>query len=210
MTFRKHQTYVFNKLLIHNKSFIFWPRQTGKSYLLSFIIEQFVNNNNNKDILFIIDDKNNINISKSRIINDIFSSIKKIRINELELVNDNYITFCPLDKNMNYTLHMLSPLLIIYDEFFIYNLDKLSGLNNYISTHNCKCIFTSTSIDLNVVSLLDHNDDFYINIIPYPRLDLKHLLKTLSYKKSELLDYFDLSFIRKIKIEALNYIQKFK
>jgi uncharacterized protein YciU (UPF0263 family) len=64
-----------------------------------------------------------------------------------------------------------------------------------------------------VINLLDHNNDWYINIIP-PSIDMnierdnyKEKVKELEkYKSDELLDYFELLFQRKKKLQKLNKI----
>ena len=53
MNLNTQQFITLNQLIKHNNSFIFWPRQTGKSFLLSAYIEYFINNNYDQNIIYI-------------------------------------------------------------------------------------------------------------------------------------------------------------
>jgi hypothetical protein len=221
---RDHQIYALNKLLKYQKSFLFWPRQTGKSFTISLFLDYFVNNNHNQNILFISNNKFYIKNDKDKIMRNIGNLIlDKHRSEDINFINDNYLQFVSINQNYEYQLKELTPSLIIFDEF---NIDKISSLEkiiNYIAGKaefsnlniNPKCIFTSTFIDMKVINLLDYNNDWYINIIP-PSKDMniefdnyKDKVNELSkYKSDELLDYCELLYQRKRKIQKLNKISE--
>lgn len=213
----QHQT--FNKLLNHKNSLIFWPRQTGKSYLLSHYIENFVKNNRDQDIVFFVNEQRYINNSMSRLLKDLNHVIdpKKIRKNELGFINDNFLTFCFIGSHSyNITLFKLKPTLILYDEIMLGNSYVLTHLRNYIEINNIPCIFTSTFINLDIIKFLDYKNTFYINILPIIPEDefefskgiskYSTLIEKLSYKSPTLLDYMDVIYQRKIKLRKLKEI----
>jgi len=215
MQLNAQQLYTHKKLLKHDKSFVFWPRQTGKSYLVTHFIEDFVNNNKDQNILFISNKKNYIKNSRLKISNEIGHLIlDKHRSDDLDFTNDNYLKFISINQPFEYVLNTLSPSLIIFDEIMSLPMsNNFKLIKDYIDKSNCKCIYTSTFMELDVIKLLDSKNDFYINIIP-PRhsdefydLDIEYVkknIKELSYKPDELLDYADLQYQRKVKLRKLN------
>ena len=135
---------------------------------------------------------------------------------EMSFLNDNYLTFCSIQESYEHILHKLKPSVIIYDEFYHKDLKKYEYLAYYLDNNNCKVIFTSTYIDTRIIKLFDSKNDFYINIRKitkdniepfFKNYDYKRLLrKDLSYKKTELLDFDDVIYQRKKKLEYLKKI----
>lgn len=214
MKIRDHQIYALNKFLKYQKSFLFWPRQTGKGFTISLFLDYFVNNNHSQNILFISNKKEYIKNDKNRIMQNIGNlTVDKHRTENLYFINDNYLQFISINQNYSYQLKELNPSLVIFDEFNIDKISNLEAIANYIKINNCKCIFTSTFIDMKVINLLDSNNDWYINIIP-PSDDIelyfyKDRVKELEkYKSDELLDYMDLIYQRRKKIKKLNKISE--
>ena len=212
MQLKTHQLNTINNLFKHDKSFVFWPRQTGKSYIISHYLECFVTNNFRQNILFINRDKGYVDIDRDRIMRNIGSlTIDKHRTENLYFINDNYLEFCCIKQNI-YPLTKLNPSLIICDEFYFDNVSQLLPIKRYIDKSKCKCIFTSTYIDMNVIKMLDDKNDFYINIIEPNENDLdighdyKEKIKELSYKPENLLDYNNVVYQRKKKLKKLNII----
>jgi superfamily II DNA or RNA helicase len=164
MKLRDYQLYAFNKLIKHDNSFIFWPRQIGKSFLLSAYIEYFVNYNNDQDIVFICDIGKYIDNSKSKLVNDLPYLIEKIRKNDIEFINSNYVSFFSFQSDFIQQLYSLKPSLIIYDEFFISKnmkeANNFTELFNYMNNSRCKSLFTSTRIDMRIIKALDN---FFFN-----------------------------------------------
>jgi len=217
MQLKQHQLYTYNKILKHQKSFIFWPRQTGKSYILSHYLEQFVNNNKDQDILFISNNKRYFTIDRDRIMKNIgYLTIDKHRTENIYFINNNYLEFCSINQDFAYLFYQFKPSLIIYDEFHVDRTDRLTLVYNYITNNSPKCIFTSTFIDMDVIKLLDFNNDWYINILPTSEMmgdqylgqvdNYKEKFKLLSYKPDNLLDFFDVIYQRKKKLKLLNKI----
>ena len=191
----------------------------GKSLLLSYYIENFVENNNDQDIVFFNDDKKRNAFSKDRLIRDIRHvtvSKKYIGAYEIAFKNENYLRFCSIQESYVHFLFRLKPSLIIYDEFCHKNLNKYNDLFLYLLNNRCKVIFTSTYIDTRVIKLLDYRNDFYINIKritedniepKFKNYDYDSLIrKELSYKTTELLDFDDTIYQRRKKLKELNDI----
>ncbi len=219
MQLKSYQKFAFNKLLKYNKSFVFWTRNTGKTYLMISIIENFVQNNRDKDILFIVNNNTSINNTRKQFINDVpYFIIEKIGNVTLYLKNNNLLRFCSVDDRFNNTLYYIKPDLIICDDFYIQDLSDVAQLLYYIDSNKCKCIFTSNNTSIKLVEMFDYKNDFYINIMPYFNdnnesdwntmndLYVKKLKKQLDYKPEELIDYYDIIFQRKQKLKILNNI----
>jgi hypothetical protein len=224
MELKDYQMVLFNRLISYDKSLVFWARQTGKSLVVTKYIENFINNENNKNILFIINHKKYITTSKVRILHEIGQSIiDKHRTDDIFFINNNFLKFVAINNmNIEYILSTLAPELIIYDEFRIDNPDKLFSIRKFIEISKCKCIFTSTFLDIELVHYLDINNDYYINIMPPtltihnnqfsfsnmddPNINNRLIIKELGYKPDELLDYSDTIFQRKRKLKKLNKI----
>lgn len=209
-----HQQYTFSKLLKHQKSFLFWPRQTGKSFTISLFLDYFVKNNNVQNILFISNKKRYISVNRDRILKNIGNlTVDKHRSDNLYFINNNYLQFISINQDYGYQLKELKPSLIIFDEFNVDRISNLDAIAFYIGFSKCKCIFTSTFMDMKVINLLDNNNDWYISIIP-PSNDMNiesdnyhEKVKELSkYKPDELLDFFDVIYQRKKKLQKLNKI----
>lgn len=213
---RLYQANAYNKILQHNNSFFIWPRQSGKSTLLSYVISDFVKNNIDKDILFFHNNAKSSNNGRNKLLQDLGDIImSKIRNkNGLNFINNNYLEFCTLDQNYQYLLFRNKPSLIIYDDLCINNINRLIDLELDIDTFKIKTIFTSTYFDTDAIRLLDHRNNFYVNILP-PFLekntykmynDYKNMVRSkLNYKSKELID-FDDSYLRIEKIKQLNKI----
>jgi len=226
MNLREYQRHVFNKYLKYNKCLLFWSRQKGKSYIISHIIENFVKNNHDEDILFFVNSVHNISYSINKIIKNIgyLISLKNRKKNSFYFINNNHIKFLPINKDYNYDLNILKPSLIIFDEFIVFDdISIFDILINYIIRNNCKTIFTSTCFDINVIRRLDVKNDFYINVYSddieyhhqviesissrgYPDCSLDDLVKKLSYKPKDLLDYMTPNFWRREKLKNLKEV----
>lgn len=205
---------LLNKVIKNDNSLLFWPRQTGKSTLLSYYIENFVENNNNQDIIFFNDDREHNKYSKSKLIHDICNVIVKKKytgVYEMSFKNENFLTFCSIQESYEHTLFRLKPSIIIYDNFHHKNLNNYRYLFMYLNLNNCKSIFTSNSIDTRVIKALDYKNNYYINIrrnnSSYESYNYDFLIKKeLSYKPDELLDFNDTIYQRRKKLQVLNKI----
>jgi len=223
MILKRNQQQAFNNIVKYGKAFIFWGRQTGKSYLLSHIIQDFAAITKSSDILFFCDQKNHIKIYQDKVLKDIPKSVRKSKPGEITLFNNNYLTFCSI-KEYDYYLRHLNPSLIIFDNYLIKDFSLFNNLILYILEHNnCKCIFTSYKIDLKLVKKLDRND-FYINIMPsdndypYPfpnQIDdrdkiiiTQEILEYIATKPDELVDYDDVIFKRRKKLKQLKLLSE--
>jgi len=217
---RDYQIKTLNKLIKYDNSFVFWPRQTGKSTLISAYIENFVINNSGKDILFICDSRRCIKYARNKIIDNLYYLVNNIKnSNKISFVNSNILTFFSFDFDLYYHLNFLKPELVIFDELYISDSTrddvKITEFSYYMKNFNCKSIFISSRIDTRVIKSLDYRNQYYINIIPTNDKDLhlsennndyKIIINELSYKPDELLDYFDLNYQRKKKLKKLNKI----
>jgi len=216
---RDYQEYALSNFIKNDKSMFFWSRQTGKSFVINKMIENFVINNNDKKIFFIIDYKKYFRDFMSKIRNDINNVVVKYSSNNINFINNNKLTFCSITDNFFSILTSYNPELIVIDGFSkitngINNVQYLNMFINMVSNKcKCKCIFTF-EYNINIIKTLDYKNDYYINIIPYDINDTlmidssyklnSNILKDLSYKPYELLDYSNLSYIRKKKIKKLN------
>ena len=213
---RDYQKCAFNKIIEYDKSIIIWPRQTGKSLLINKIIENFVLNNNNKIMLFITDLKSYFSNSISRIQTDIDNVVVRYKKNDINFINNNKLIFLSIKDDIPTILLKYKPELIVYDGYMgVYkDVNKFLEFNSYYSIIKCKLVFTFF-YNIDLIKTADCNNDFYINIFPYDK-NTKYIfdsidsnlnsdvLKDLSYKSCYLLDYYDESYIRKQKIQALN------
>ena len=215
---KKYQRLAFDNILRYNKSMILWPRQMGKSLLLSYYIENFITNNSGQNIIFFDDDKKRNKYSKDTMIHNLNHLLVRKKYNsryEMSFVNDNNLTFCSIQESYEHNLFRIKPSVIIYDDFYHKDLNKYYYLFSYISKNKCKVIFTSTYIDTRVISALDYNNDFYINIRRitenvepnFINYDYEHLVKNiLSYKSAQLLDFDGIISVRRQKLEYLKKI----
>jgi len=217
----KHQIRAFNKIINNDKNFIFWPRQYGKSHLISAYLEHFINNNSNQNILFICYEKNYIKYSKQKLLNDIgYLTVDKHRTDDLYFINDNFLKFCSIKQHFDTISGMfktLSPSLIIFNEVYALSTNNIQRLysNNFL---NGKILYTSSFIDIQLIKMLDYNNDFYINIEqPVDKIDTFGLfkddinliyfdIKELNYKPDDLLYFSDKVYQRKIKLKKINTI----
>lgn len=208
MKLRQNQEQAYYNIEKYGKAFICWQRNTGKSYLLSYIIRNFVANNKSNDILFFVNQKNQISISQDHLIQNISREgiIRKHKKGEIALINNNYLTFCCI-KDYDHFLHHLTPSLIVYDEFSFSNTKNFDFLIKYLKTSNCKCIFITPNIDLRFINILDSNNDYYINIKLGELIDPK-IIEKLSYKPEHLLDTDELIYQRKKKLRQLKSLSE--
>jgi len=219
MQLNKYQQNTFNKLLKFDRSFVFWPRQWGKSILLISYLEWFVTNHHQQNILLLVNKMAYLNSMKAKIKTNLGNLLlDRHRTDDLYFINENYLKFGSIYQPLEFKLYNLKPSLILYDEFIIFDLVDLLPIKKYIDNFNCKCVFTSTFIDLSVIKMLDNKNDFYFNIIPpslkeddsdYARLYFTHMkgiVKELSYKPDYLLDYFEKIYQRKLKLKRINLI----
>ena len=214
---RDYQILAFNKLIENDKSFIFWPRAKGKTYLIHSFIDYFVKNNNDQEIIIFVNDGRRTPdiMKKIRIFLDNAGSVQSGK----KLINNNNITIISILSNCySEALRSKNPSLIIFDEFAINNLNNLGELSNYINNFNCKTIFTASYINTIAIKTLDRKNDFYINIkrisdddlynyYRFKNYDYDSLIKNiLSYKSDKLLDFDDTIYQRRKKLQALNKI----
>lgn len=215
MQLNSYQEYTFNKLAKYNKSIVLWPRQSGKSYLIISVIEDFIKNNSDKDILLLVHNTRSEYYIFSKILKEIGAYVSKNNksINKLSFINNNDVTIKSINS-YDSILHKIKPELIIYDEVFNFNYQKNIILDYYIKNNNCKCVFTSTYFYLEMIKMLDYYNDFYINIKPSVNVifdneqlyNYNDIVKNLYYKPEHLLDVMDIKFIRTQKIKNLNKI----
>lgn len=208
MKLRQNQEQAYNNIEKYGKAFICWQQNTGKSYLLSYIIRNFVANNRNTDILFFVNQKNHIDISQDHLMQNISREgiIRKHKKGEITLVNNNYLTFCCI-KDYDHFLQHLSPSLIVYDELIFSNTQNFDFLIKYLRISNCKCVFITPNIDLRIVNILDCNNDYYISIKLGELIDSK-IIEKLSYKPEYLLDTDELIYQRKKKLKQLKLLSE--
>jgi hypothetical protein len=219
MELKDHQLRVFNKLIKHDKSFVFCPRQWGKTYVLTKYLEYFIQNNRGENILLIGEQKGYLKNILAKILREIGNlTIDKHRTEiGLYFINGNYLEICEIKKLNMSLLGMLNPKLILYDEIFLDDLNDLHLLAFYIKMSKCKCIFNTTKLNIDIVKLLDCNNDYYIKIIPINLfdnlnkennllLDHKKIIKAFSYKPPELFDFDDMVYQRRIKLNKLKEI----
>ena len=208
---RKYEKNAFNKIIKYDKSLIIWPRQTGKSFIIYKSIENFVINNKDKKIFFITDSIRNFNNAISRIYKDIGTVVLNNSSSTIRFINNNNLKFLSINNKFSSYL-TYNPDYIIIDSYIGIrkNIDNILDLNMYINSSNskkCKCLFTFL-YDIDIIKIIDYKNDFYINILPYEYINhyekKMNISKDLSYKSFDLLDYFDLIYIRKQKIQKLN------
>jgi len=233
MELKKYQEEVFNKLLKHDKTFIFWSRQMGKSYLIEYYLNYFINNKINENIIYFTKYyKYCVNL-KNKLLN--YNIVTQTN-HSILFKNNITLRFCKFEEGYAYTLRGLLPSLIIFDEFSIKDLNgsdliRLTELIYYINTNKCKIIFISTHIDIRLVRLMDGKNDYYINVMQNfeilknsnnisggPIYNTEYLAefggseyrkileKEFSYKPFNLLDFNDLSYQRKCKLKILREI----
>lgn len=197
-----YQLYTLNKLIKHDNCFLFWPRQTGKTTLMSFYIGNYVKNNYGQNIIFIVNDKKRIRDSNYKIVRDLYDSkvITKNYNNSLFFINDNILKFIKIDNIINNPTGLFNNSLIIYDEFYYH--EKLINLVHHLKyVEKYKSIFTSTDMNIDIIKKIDFKNNYYININTkyqkFPEFD---------YKENQLMDFNDLSYQRKSKIKLLNKI----
>jgi len=215
---RDYQILAFNKLIEHNKSFIFWPRDKGKTYLLYSFIDYFVKNNKDQNIMFFVNDGRTTStvIKNLQLFLNNHGSIE----NDCKIINDNIITIISILSNRyGEALRGKNINCIIFDDFNI-DLSYLNELSSYINVYNsnCKIIMTSSFINTMAIKMLDYNNDFYINIKcvsdderkkyiyhKFMNYDYDSLIKNdLAYKSDNLLDFDYTIYQRRKKIQALN------
>ena len=224
---KQYQENAFNKLLKHDKVFIFWPRQMGKSYLIDYYLDYFINNNTNERILYFTKKYKYCDNLKNKLARNI--NILNHTIHSISFKNNITLRECKLDDSYPYTLRGLTPSLIIFDEFSIRDLSgtdliRLSDLLYYVNTNKCKIIFLSTHIDMKLVKIMDYYNDYYINIMQnndvlkninnnpeylseFGGFEYEKKVKNeFSYKSFELLDFNNLSYQRKCKLKKLKEI----
>lgn len=212
------QKNALNKLIKNNESFIFWPRQSGKSRLLVHYIEYLVNNSKDEEIIYVGYDQKNSELFGNKIIYHTPNIIKKYKNKkELSFINNNYITFYTNNgDNLEYLISCLKPTLMLFDDFMFNN--KFNSIIPLLSYLKCKLIFTSNYIDFELIKSLDYNNNFYINIIPQYKENWIHdrnsncyefeklVKENLYYKSSELLDFDNIIFQRDKKLKIINKI----
>lgn len=219
--FIDYQEQAYNEIIKHDKSLIFWTRQTGKSFIINKTIENFILNNTHRKLLFIVDAKKWISDSIRKCHSDINNSyiIKKSKYS-IEFINDNELLFCSIKESLDFILLQHKPDFILYDGFreIENNKENIFYINNYLNkiNMNCKVLFTFL-FDINIILLFDSKNDYYINIVPFYDSEIsiidcinpntnKKLINLLRYKPYHLLDYYDLIYIRRKKILKINSI----
>lgn len=210
---RNYQQFTYNKILLNNKNLIIWPRQTGKTFLLLKFLEDYIKSNYDKDILVLSNTKQQSLSLKYKMISYLFETIFKIRDKNLSLINDNYIEFSSVGSNYSHLLYKLKPDLIIFEEIYNENSDNFLELISYIDRTKCKCIFTSTYINIKTITTIDYRNDYYINLIEFFKDENSpNIKKLLYYKPDVLLDYDSKStytiFQRREKLKRINKISE--
>ena len=104
---RDYQEYALSNFIKNDKSMFFWSRQTGKSFVINKMIENFVINNNDKKIFFIIDYKKYFRDFMSKIRNDINNVVVKYSSNNINFINNNKLTFCSITDNFFFYINIL-------------------------------------------------------------------------------------------------------
>ena len=224
MTLNITQNQAFINIVKYGKAFIFWGKQTGKSHLLSHIIQTYVANKKSEDIVFFVNQKNHIQSSKLEFIKNSHNSIRlhsksarKQKPEEVFLINNNYLTICSI-KEYDYYLYHLKPSLIVFDDFSLKNgLDNYNCLIKYLQESNCKVVFTSINMDMSLIRILDINNEYYINImqckdiltgISTKVIVPPNIIDELSYKPDELIDYDNVIFQRRKKLKQLKILSE--
>jgi len=214
---RAYQKIAFDKINDNDKSIIIWPRQTGKSYLINKIIENFVINNSNKKIIFITESESYFAHSTLRIEKDINNVVVRYNKYDISFINNNKLIFFSIRNNIFPLLSNYNPQLIVADCYKKIQKSKTNNIleiNMYSDISKCKCLYTFF-YDINIIKDIDYKNDCYINILPYEKINNysfdtdesiinSNVVKDLSYKPCVLLDYYNLTFIRKRKIQILN------
>jgi len=216
MNLKHHQKYLLNKLHQHDKNIIFWQPGMGVSCILDYFILQYTQKNKNKKIFILSYTRAQSKYRMRQFFRDVdlfsnknyFTNIKKDKI---ELVNNNIVNFYLMDQSFEYFLYGTKPDIIIVDDIrFSFNSKKMNIIDIFTHNCNCKVIFTSNKLDLDLIKFFDFNNDFYINIMPYNFNGVfvndtyyNDTLKKLSYKPKHLLDFYNTRFEREEKLKRL-------
>jgi hypothetical protein len=167
MKLKNYQNDTLRKLIYHDKSFLLWARHTGKSGVLYAYIENYVKYNNDHDIIFFGNYQKNCEHNQTEMLKFFSQSniIIGITKNTIKFINNNALKFHSIGDSYCNDLMYLKPELIIYDELFYEKISsKFEILMNYIYYHNCKCIFTGTKVEFDIIKKIDCKNDYYINI----------------------------------------------
>lgn len=194
---KNYQLATFNRMLSNDRIFLYWGRRYGKTYLITQYIKHIINNNQSNDILCLSNNKRESKYLMNFIIDQAYFYIKKINTRTIFFKNDNYIEF--VTDNLEYNLRRM-PDFIIYDDIYTTN-DFLSNHINY-NRSNCKCIFTSSNLNLDTLQFYDYFNDFYVDIIP----GLKNIENKLFYKPKELVSCGNLVFEREEKLKKIKKV----
>lgn len=188
----------FNNILYNKKNIIIWKRNLGKTKLVIYYINNFINYHNDKDILCISKNERMSLYLFNHIADFINDKIIKLKKKYINCINNNYITFNTYN-NYEYDLYVKKPELIILEDITIYDIVNLRSLLNYIENNYCKIIITSSTYNYKVINYFDYNNDFYINIVP----TTNQIKKELLYKPKKLLE-LNIFIERKEKIKKIN------
>jgi len=232
---REYQKYVFNKFKYeHDKLFLVWFRQSGKSFLMVKIVEDFILNNKGKKILFFVDKKQYITHFKDMVIRNIPSNycISKHRSDDcLYFINDNFLQFCSFKQGMS-PLFTPAPDLVILDTIFLTPTEtqrtQLKLLKIFMDAIVCKWIVVPALTELPDIYLdiLDNDDTFYVNVLSYHMLNngietpkgedswVNHYtfkedkcLEWFHNKRPEMVEYMSKNYMRRLKLKKLKKIQ---
>ena len=188
----------FGNIITNKKNIIIWKRNLGKTKLVIYYINNFINYNNDKDILCISSNERMSLYLFNHIADFINDKIVKINKKYINCINNNYINFNTYN-NYEHNLYLIKPELIILEDITIYDIVNLRLLLNYIENNYCKIIITSSTYNYKVINFFDYNNDFYINIAP----TANQIKKELLYKSKKLLE-LNIFLERKEKIKKIN------
>lgn len=212
MILRDYQSYALKKIIENDKSFLFWPRQTGKDYVISKFLEKFINDNKDSVVLYICDYLKDITWHKDKLLKIInYNLVKTSLKSEIKFINNNRLIFCSIDDDFFKISRGTNTKVVIYND--AYRARNLGLLKTFIYNIDCKCIFTSLNINTKILDVIDSNDNFYINVMTYPKhendFDFRINKDYFNYKSKDMFDYMDKSFQRKRKLQELKKVSEF-
>lgn len=213
MELNKYQKYSYKSILNHDKNILLWNRQLGKTTIILHYIRNFILNNINTDIIFFSNSESFWLEIRSKIFNSLGKYVienTSVVSKKIRFINNNDLKFISIN-NYDYFIDLIriKPELIIFDEIWNMKNEKLDKLHFYVCNNSCKVILTGTNISMENILFLDSQNDYYINInsdsITYNEIT-NEIRKWLSYKPNHLIDFDNILFQRKKKLERLKKI----
>lgn len=217
-------TDLVRKLLFFDKSILLWARKTGKTLIIFEYLNNYIQENKNKDILFFCDNMKSCDYTKKKLFK-FFNIIVRYNEKYIYLINNNKLKFCSIISEYYKDLHYTKPELIIFDEISkntdIKYFDDLIHFiihNGYNKHDPCKCLLTGTYINSNLIKSIDRYNDFYINFKKQNNKPINNFdfnfdcvpldINFFSYKPTNLLDVDDIRYERKKKLIKINELSK--